>query len=188
MHDVDARRIGVMQRNKLSRFGFGVDDQPVGLVDHLLFTDRAQRRLGCVAVGQRGVLHRGEGVRGVHQRHRPSIPGQPAHLARQPVVRMHDVVVPGLVRGLGAQHARGERTQLRGQVVLVQPFERAGHHVADQHAGRHPHDGLIGRRCRAGEDLHLDAAAGHLQCALQHVDVHPAGVAGAGLSQWRGVH
>lgn len=33
---------------------------------------------------------------------------------------MHDVVA-GLMGGLGAQHARGERTQLRGQVVLLQP-------------------------------------------------------------------
>ncbi len=36
----------MMQRNKLVRFGFGVDDQTVGLVDHLLLADRAQRRLG----------------------------------------------------------------------------------------------------------------------------------------------
>ncbi len=181
-------RVGVVQRNKLLRFDFGVDDQPVGLVDHLLLTDRAQRRFGRVAVGQRGVLHRGQGVRGVHERHRPSIPRQPADLARQPVMRMHDVVVPGLVRGLGAQHARGERAQLGGQVVLVQALERPGHDVADQHAGRDLHDGLIGRRRRAGEDLHLDAAAGHLQRALQHVDVHPAGVAGTGLGQRRRVH
>ncbi len=96
---------------------------------------------------------------------------------------MHDVVVAGLVGGFGAQHAGGEGAQLGGQVVLVEPLERPGHDVAHQHAGRHLDDGLIGRRRRAGEDLHLDAAAGHLQRALQHVDVHAAGVAGARLGQ-----
>ena len=45
MNDVDAQRIGVVQRDQLVHFGFGVDDQPVGFVDHLLFTDRPQRRL-----------------------------------------------------------------------------------------------------------------------------------------------
>ena len=44
MHHVDAVRVGVVQRNQLLRFMFGVDDQPVRLVDHLLFTDGAQRR------------------------------------------------------------------------------------------------------------------------------------------------
>ena len=180
--------IGVVKRNQLLRFVFGVDDQPVGFVDDLLLTDRAQRRLGCVTVGQRRVLDRGEGVRGVHQRHRPPIARQPADLTGQPVVRVHDVVVARLVGGLGAQHARGERAQLGGQVVLVQPLERARDHVAHQHARRHPHRRLIGRRGGPGEDLHLDAAAGHLQRALQHVDVHPAGIAGAGLGQRRGVH
>lgn len=124
-----------MQRNQLLRFGFGVDDQPVGLVDHLLFTDRAQRRLGSVAVGQRRVLHRGQGVRGVHERDRPSVACQPTHLTRQPVMRMHDVVVAGLVGGLGAQYACGEGAQLGGQVVFVQAFERAGDDVANEHPG-----------------------------------------------------
>ncbi len=183
VHHVDAGRVGVVQRNQLLRFMFGVDDQPVRLVDDLLFTDGAQRRFRRVAVGKRGVLHRGQRVRGVHKRHRPAVPGQPADLPRQPVVRMHDVVVAGLMRGFGAKHTRRERTQLGGQVVLVEPLERPCHDVAHQHAGRDLDDGLIGRRRRAGEDLHLDAAAGHLQRALQHVDVHAAGVAGARLGQ-----
>jgi hypothetical protein len=80
MNNVDTCRVGVVKRNQLLRFVFGVDDQPIGLVDHLLFADRAQRRLGCVAVGERSVLDRGEGVRGVHQRHRPPVARQPAHL------------------------------------------------------------------------------------------------------------
>ena len=114
MYDVDARRVGVVKRNQLSRFVFGVDDQSIRLVDHLLLADRAQWRLGRIAVGKCGVLHRGKRVRGVHQRHRPPIAGQPADLAGQPVVRMHDVVIAGLVGGFRAQHACRERTQLRG--------------------------------------------------------------------------
>ncbi len=45
MDDVDARRIGMVQRNQLARFVFGVDDEPVRFVDHLLFADGAQRWL-----------------------------------------------------------------------------------------------------------------------------------------------
>ncbi len=109
--------------------------RPVGFVDHLLLADRAHRRLGGVTLGQRRVLHRGQRVGGVHQRHRPAVAGQPTDLTGQPVVRVHDVVVARLVSGLGPQHAGGERTQLGGQVVLVQTLERPGHHVAHQHAG-----------------------------------------------------
>jgi hypothetical protein len=85
--------------------------------------------------------------------------------------------------GFCAQHARGEGAQLGGQVVFVEPLERPGHDVAHQHTGRHLHHRLIGRRRRAGEDLHLHAAAGQLQRAVQHVDVHAAGIAGARLGQ-----
>src|SRR5262249_31717696 len=41
---------------------------------------------------------------------------------------------------------------------------------------------------RAGEDLHLDAAPGQLPGRLDHVDVEPAGVAGARLVERGGVH
>ena len=96
---------------------------------------------------------------------------------------MHDVVVAGLMRRFGAKHTRREGAQLSGQVVLVEPLERPGDHVAHQHARRDLDDGLIGRRRRAGEDLHLDPAAGHLKRALQHVDVHAARVARPRLGQ-----
>ena len=46
MDHVDPGRVGVVQRNQLLRFMFGVHDQSVGLVDHLLLADGAQRRLG----------------------------------------------------------------------------------------------------------------------------------------------
>ena len=172
MNDVDSRRIGMVDRNQLPRFIIGVDDQPVRLVDDLLLPDRAQRRLGRVAVGQRRVLDRGQRVRGVHQRHRPAVAGQPADLSGQPVVRVHDVVVARFVRRLGAQHPGGERAQLGGQVVFVQALERPRHHVAHQHAGRHPRDRRIGGRGGPGEDLHLDTPPRQVQRGLQHVDVH----------------
>ena len=119
--DVDAVRIGVVKRNQLLRFVFGVDDQPIRFVDDLLFADRAQRWFGCVAVGERGVLDRGEGVRGVHQRHRPPVARQPADLTRQPVVRVHDVVVARLVGGFGAQHPAVNAHSCVGRSYLSSP-------------------------------------------------------------------
>ena len=44
MDHVDPARIGSMQRNQLVRFVFGVDDQAVRLVDHLLLADLALKR------------------------------------------------------------------------------------------------------------------------------------------------
>ena len=166
MHDVDTVRIGVVQRNQLVRFLFGVDNQPVGLVHHLLFADGAQRRLGSVTVSESGVLDRGQGVGGVHQWHRPAISGQPAHLTGQPVVRVHHVVVARLMVGLGAQHAGGERTQLGGEVVFVETFERTRDHVAHRHSGGHRDHRGFGRGGCPGEDLDLHAAAGHPQRGL----------------------
>ena len=188
MHDVDAARISVVQRNELVGFGFGVHDQPVGLVGNLLFADRAQRRFGGVPVGEGGVLDRGQGVRGVHQWHRPPVAGQPAHLTGEPVVRVHDVVVPRLVVGLGAQHPGGERAQLGGQVVLVQALVGPRGDVAHQYAGGERHRRRVGRGGGPGEDLDLDAAAGQVQSRLQDVDVQSARVTGSRLCQRRGVH
>ena len=119
----------------MSRFVLGVDDQPVRLVDDLLLSDRAQRGSGASPSARAAFFTAAERVRGVHQRHRPAVAGQPADLTGQPVVRVHDVVVAGFVRRLGAQHPGRERAQLRRQVVLVQALEGPGHHVAHQHAG-----------------------------------------------------
>jgi hypothetical protein len=126
--------VGVVELDELAGLDGGVGHEPVGGVDHLLLTDHAGARLGPVAVGQGEVLDLRQGVRGVHQRGAPALAGQPADLPGQPVVRVHEVVVPGLVRGLGAQHPGGQRAQLRGQVVLAQPLERSGREVA--HRGR----------------------------------------------------
>ena len=183
VHHIDTGRVGAVQRNQLARLDFGVHDQPVGLIDDLLFTDRTQDRLGGVTFGKSRVLDRGQRMGGMHQRHRPAIGCQPPHLAGKPVVRMDDVVIAGLVGGLGAQHPRGERAQLGGQVVLVQPFEWARHDVAHQHPGRHLDHRLIRGGRGAGEDLDLDTAAGQFERGLQHVHVHSAGIAGTRLRQ-----
>ena len=169
-------------------FIFGIDDETVCFIDHLLFTHRTQWRFRCVTLSQCGVLHRGQGVCGVDQRHRPAIPGQPANLTGEPVVRMHHVVVPRFVVGFGPQHARSERAELGRQVVLVETFERARDHVAHQHAGGDRNHGRVGRGRRSGEDLDFHTPSGHMQRGLQNVDVHAPGVSGARLGQWRGVH
>ena len=129
----------------MTHFGFGVHDQPVGFIDHLLFADRAQWRLRRVAIRERGVLDCGESVRRVHQWHRPAVPRQPSHLTGQPVVGVDDVVVPRFVIGLGAQDSGGEGAQLGREVVFVQAFERAGHHIANHHPGSRAHDRRIRR-------------------------------------------
>ena len=92
-----AGRVGAVELDELADLGVGVADQPVGLGDDLVLADHPDHRLGRVARGQRGVLDPGQGVRAVHQRHAPAVAGQPAGLPGQPVVRVHDVVVAGLV-------------------------------------------------------------------------------------------
>ena len=181
-------RVGAVQLDELAGLLLGVADQPVGLGHHLVLADHPDHRLRGVALGQRGVLDPGQGVRAVHQRHPPAVPGQPADLPGQPVVRVHDPVVAGLVPGLGPQHAGGERAQLAGQVVLAQALERAGGDVPHQHARRQLGDRRLLRRGGPGEDLHRNAAPGHPGRRLHDVDVHAAGVAGARLLQRGGVH
>ena len=92
----------------------------------------AQLRLGGVAVGERSVLDRGQGVRGVHERNRPAVAGEPAHLAGEPVMGVDHVVVAGRLRGLGTQDPGGERTQLGGQFALVEALERADARFAEE--------------------------------------------------------
>ena len=53
--------------------------------------------------------------------------------------------------------------------------------MADGHAAVGLDHRREGRRGRAGEDLDLDAALGQPLGQLEHVDVHAARVAGAGL-------
>ena len=143
--DERARRVGAVEPDELAGLLVGVGDQPVGLGDHLLLADHAGARLGPVALGERRVLDLGQGVRGVDQRHAPPVAGQPADLPGEPVVRVDDVVVAGLVLGLLAQHRGGERAQLGGQLLLAQALERAGADVPHGDAGAHLDDRRAGR-------------------------------------------
>ena len=184
----DPRRGGAVQLDQLPRLVLGVRDQPVGGRHDLALAPDPDRGLGAVAAGQGQVLDLAEGVHRLHQRHPPALRGHRPDLAGQPVVRVHQVVPAGREVGLGAQHAERERADLPGQRVLVEFLERPGHQVPDQHPGCELQHGRGVPADRAGEDLHLDAAPGQLPGHLDHVDVEPAGVAGARLVERGGVH
>ncbi len=186
--DIDAGLRGVVELGELRRLGRGVGDEPGGGVDDLLLADDPRRRLGSIALGQRGVLHLGERVGGVDERDGPALGGHPADLTGEPVVRVDGVVVARLVRRLDPHEAGGERAQLGRQIVLAQALVRTGGDVAHQHAGREGDDRRQLAAGRAREDLDLDAAGRQLAGELDDVDVHAAGVTGAGLVERRGVH
>lgn len=186
--DVDLVRIGAIHRHQLIGLGRGVGDQSVGDVDDLLLADDPQPRLLGIPLGQERVLDCGERVRGVDQRHTPAVRGQPADLARQPVVGVDEVVVPAGVRRLGTEHARREAAELSGQIGLVQTLERSGRHLAHQDAGCGVDLRGIAGRGGPGEDLDLDPATGEAKRGLPHVHIHSAGVTGARLRQRRGMH
>ena len=95
--------------------------------------------------------------------------------------------MPGVVLRLDPQDAGRERAQQRRQVLLGHRLERAGGDVAHQDAGREVDGGGQGTGGGAGEDLDLDAELGQPPGGLDDVDVHAAGVAGAGLVEGRGV-
>jgi hypothetical protein len=177
-HPVDLRAVQVHQ---FARLVCGVGHQPVRGRDHLLLPHHPAQRLGCVALGEREVLHLGQGVRRVHQRHSPALGGQPADLPGEPVVGVHDVVPAGLVRGFGAEHPGGQRAQLRGQVLLGQALERPSRDVPDGDARGQLHDGRQLAAGGAGEDLHLDTQGGEPLAGLDDVDVHASRVARTGL-------
>jgi hypothetical protein len=75
-----AGRVGVVEVDELAGLVRRVGDEPVGGRDDLLLADDPAQRLRSVALGQREVLHLGEGVRGVHERDAPALARQPADL------------------------------------------------------------------------------------------------------------
>ncbi|ODQ85276.1 hypothetical protein BFG51_05480 [Dietzia alimentaria] len=136
--DVGMRGVGVVVVDEFAQFVGGIGDEPVGGVHDLLFTDPPGLGLGGVPLGEDRVLHRRQGVRGVHQWHPPVLGRDEPGLAREPVVGVDEVVVARRLPGLRPHHAGDERAQLRGQVLLAQALERSGHDVADQHAVARP--------------------------------------------------
>ena len=149
-HHPDLAGVGVVQLDQLAGLVVGVGHQPVGGLDDLRLADLAPRRLGRVTVGELGVLDPGHGVHRVHERHPPAVGGQPAHLAGEPVVGVHEVVPPLGPRGLGPHHPGGEGAQLARQVLLAQPLVRPGGDVADHHPGRQLGGRAAGRRSWPG--------------------------------------
>lgn len=93
------------------------------------------------------------------------------------------VVVAGAVAGPGLHHAVREGAQLGGQVLLGEALVGARVDVPDEDAGGQLDGGRDGRGGRAREDLDLDVERGEALRELHDVDVHAAGVAGAGLVQ-----
>ena len=100
---------------------------------------------------------------------------------------VHDVVVADRLRGLGAEHLAREDAELAGQLALAEALERAGVDVPHLDAVAGGDDRVERGAGGAGEDVDLDALGGHLPGQLDHVDVHPAGVAGARLVERGGV-
>ncbi len=186
--DGDLGRVGGVVPDQLVGLLGGVGDQPVGGGDDLGLADDAGGGLGGVAVGQVGVLDLGHGVHGVHQGGAPALGGEPADVAGEPVVRVDQVVVAGAVTGPRLHHAVREGAQLGGEVLLRQALVGAGVDVADEDAGGELDGGRQAAGGRAREDLDLDVDRGEALREFHDVDVHAAGVAGAGLVERRGVH
>ena len=178
----------MVQLDELARLLLGVADEPVGLGDHLVLADHPHHRLGLVAVGERGVLDAGQRVGGVDEGHAPAVAGEPAHLAGEPVVRVDDVVVAGLVPGLGPQDPAVNAQSWLGRSFLPRPSNGPAATCRTSTPGASAATGGCSDDGGAGEDLDRDAAAGHPGGRLHDVDVHAARVAGARLLQRRGVH
>jgi hypothetical protein len=77
--------------------------------------------------------------------------------------------------------------RLGGQVLLGEALVRTRVDVPDEDAGGQFDGRREGGRGGPGEDLDLDVDRGEALGEFHDVDVHAAGVAGAGLVQRRGV-
>ena len=149
-----------------------------------MFCGNPDEALGRFADPPGCVFDPPQGMKGIGQRNtRCSLHNQ-AGPAGQPVVAVHDV------EGLALHafdHAIGERLHRGGQFVhgKLRPGTRC--HVHDPVVRKHRDIGRLRRvRCpRENIDLHsaLHQSAGQ----FVDIDIHPAGVAGPGLDERRGV-
>ena len=179
--DLDPGGLGVVEVDQLLGLEIGVGDEHVGGLDHLLLPDHPGRGLGGVALGERFVLDLRHGVHRVHERDAPAVAGQRTDLSGEPVVGVDDVVVTERLGRLGPQDLAGEHAELAGQLGLGEPLERAGVHVGHLDAVGQRDDGVGQAAGGPGEDVDLDPAGGQPARDLDDIDVHAAGVAGAGL-------
>ena len=120
----------------------GVGNEPVGRLHDLALADLARGGLGPVAIGQGQILHLGHRVHGVHQGNTPALGREPSDLPGEPVVGVHQVIPPGLVLGLRAQHARGDGAQLGREILLRQALERSRDHVTHLDPRGELHNGI----------------------------------------------
>ena len=114
-HDIDAPRVGIVEIRELLSLGIGVDDEPARIVHNLLLTDTPRLRLRRISLRQMEILHCRQRVRRVHKRNVKQIRQQPPHLAREPVVRMDQVVFNPLFAG-EFNDPTGKGRHLRSQV------------------------------------------------------------------------
>src|SRR5690606_32756305 len=143
----------------------------------LRLADHAGGGLRRVARGQRGVLDLGHGVHGVDEGDAPAFGREPADVAAQPVVGVHQVVVAGVAAGPGLHHAVREGAQLGGQLLLGEAFVGARVDMAYEDAGGEFDLGGQAARGGPGEDLDLDVDRGEALGEFDDVDVHAARVA-----------
>lgn len=133
--DGDLAGVGLVVADELVGLFGGVRDEAVGGGDDLGLADDAGGGLGRVALGQCGVLDLGHGVHGVDEGDAPAFGGEPAHVPRQPVVGVDEVVVAGAVAGPGPHDPVGEGAQLGRQLLLGEALVRTRVHVAHEDPG-----------------------------------------------------
>ena len=85
-------------------------------------------------------------------------------------------------------HAAGEGGQLGGQIFFIQALVWPGDNINDAQMRLDVNDFALARPGGAGVDVYLDSPAGQLAGTVEDVDVHAAGVPGAGLFNRRGMH
>ena len=160
-----------------------VGGQCVGVRDDGGLAELPAIRLAGLVLAQRGVLHPGHGVHGVHPR--PFVPTfeLPGDQAGKPVVRVEQCVVVD------------DGIQLRGELG-----HEIGKHLLGDHRARSGWQGddpgvLVDLRYvwgahifGPGEDVHLQTPFSQPARHLGDVDVEPPGVADPRSGERRGVH
>ena len=182
-HDLDALRVGVVERRELRALVVGRRKDEIGAGDDLLLDARPEFRV----VVDTGVgLDARERVERRDQRQIERVLQAVSDGSRQPVVRVQDVD-----RWLLEQHRLGgvdEGIDEIDQRVLRDRSARPRRNVEDAESGLHLHD--VGLLRMFGARVHVAVDAGLCQRGREraHVHVHPATVARARLGQRRRVH
>ena len=185
--DRDARGIGAVVADEMRALHHGGGDDAIGGADDARFLGDAHVGLAVGAVVAGVVLQPPQRVEHLHERHGPPPAQRQAHGARQPVVRVDQVVV-----GAGSDpeglHTVHELVEVLEHALARHGRLRAGRQVHDAHALGQRHDPRDRRVLRAREDVGLHAHARQLAGQLAHVHVHAARLLAAQRGQRTGVH